>query len=110
MHGLRHDEELAVAAQLASTDSAPFVHRDQHGLAPGSRADVVLLEAANVQDALLRTPRRELVLAGGRVDVEGGELVSTLRAAHGDCSRCRRRRCRASAPPPAPPDATPGRS
>ncbi|ATG50607.1 cytosine deaminase [Brachybacterium vulturis] len=75
VHGLRHDAELAAAVQLTTTDSAPFVHRDQHELAPGSRADVVLLEAENVQDALLRTPRRELVLAGGRVVVEGGELT-----------------------------------
>lgn len=75
LHGLLYDEDLAAAVHLATTDSAPFVHRDQHELVPGSRADVVLMEAENVQDALLRTPRRELVLAGGRVVVEGGELT-----------------------------------
>lgn len=74
LHGLRYDEDLVGAVELATTASAPFVHRAQHDLVPGSRADVVLVDAENVQDALLRAPRRELVLAGGRVVVEGGEL------------------------------------
>ena len=51
------------------------MHRDGHGLQPGRIADVVLVEAENVQDALLRGPRREVVVAGGRVVVDGGELL-----------------------------------
>jgi cytosine deaminase len=42
---------------------------------PGSRADVVLLDAENVPDALVRAPARRLVIAGGQVVVEDGELV-----------------------------------
>ena len=38
-------------------------------------ADVVLLDAENVPDALVRAPRRSLVLAGGRTVVRDGELV-----------------------------------
>lgn len=75
LHGLRYDEELVDAVRLTSTDSASFVHRDQHDLVVGSRADVVLVDAENVPDALLRAARREVVLAGGRVVVEGGELA-----------------------------------
>jgi cytosine deaminase len=35
----------------------------------------VLVDAENLPDALLRAPRRELVVAGGRVVAEAGELV-----------------------------------
>jgi len=74
--GLRTDEELAEAVALASTRAIGFVHRERHGLGVGDRADVVLLDAQNVPDALVRTPRRELVVAGGRVVTRAGELVN----------------------------------
>jgi cytosine deaminase len=35
----------------------------------------VLLDAENTPDALVRAPRRALVLAGGRVVVRDGELL-----------------------------------
>lgn len=73
--GLRHDEEIASAVHLATTGSASFVHRDQHDLLPGSRADVVLVDAENVQDALIRAPRRDVVVAGGQVVVNEGVLL-----------------------------------
>jgi cytosine deaminase len=36
-------------------------------LQPGDRADIVLLDAENVMDALVRMPSRELVVGAGRV-------------------------------------------
>lgn len=75
IQGLRHDEEIASALRLITTDSARFVGRDQHDLSPGSRGDVVLVDAENLPDALLRAPRRELVVAGGRIVAEAGELL-----------------------------------
>jgi len=75
LHGLRTDEELAYAVELATTAGAPFVHREAHGLVPGARADIVLIDAENVQDALVRASRRELVVAGGQVVVDDGELL-----------------------------------
>ncbi|MGW1427826.1 amidohydrolase [Streptomyces sp. NPDC002431] len=74
LHGLRTDGELAHAVELATTRAAGFVHRAAHDLVVGARADIVLLDAENVQDALVRAPRRQLVLAGGRVVVQDGEL------------------------------------
>ncbi|MFG3531743.1 amidohydrolase [Streptomyces sp. NPDC047917] len=74
LHGLRTDEELAYAVELASTRAAGFVHRDTHDIVAGARADIVLLDAENVQDALVRSPRRQLVVAGGQVVVQDGEL------------------------------------
>jgi cytosine deaminase len=60
---------------LASTEAASFVHRAQHDLAVGSRADIVLMDAQNVPDALVRGAQREVVVAGGRVVVDGGQVV-----------------------------------
>ncbi|HET6741214.1 MAG TPA: amidohydrolase [Kribbella sp.] len=74
LHGLRTDEDLTYAVELATTYGAGFVHRDNHGLTPGARADIVLLDAENAPDALVRAPRREVVIAGGQVVVRDGEL------------------------------------
>jgi len=75
LHGLRTDDELARAVELATGRAAGFVHRDRHELVPGARADLVLLDAENVPDALVRAPVRRLVIAGGRVVAKDGELV-----------------------------------
>jgi cytosine deaminase len=75
LHGLRTDDELEYAVELATTAGAPFVHRDGHTLTAGSRADVVLLDAENVPDALVRAPRRETVVAGGQLVVHDGDLL-----------------------------------
>jgi cytosine deaminase len=74
LHGLRADEDLTYSVELATTAAAPFVHRANHALAPGARADVVLIDAENVPDALVRAPRRDVVIAGGQVVVDHGEL------------------------------------
>ncbi|MEV0286997.1 amidohydrolase [Kribbella sp. NPDC050820] len=71
LHGLRTDEELEYAVRLATR----FVDHDGGTLAPGARADVVLIDAQHAPDALVRAPRRELVVAGGRIVVRDGELV-----------------------------------
>ncbi|HEY9292926.1 MAG TPA: amidohydrolase [Microlunatus sp.] len=74
LHGLRTDEDLTYAVELATTYGAGFVHRANHGLTVGARADIVLLDAENAPDVLVRAPRRELVIAGGQVVVRDGEL------------------------------------
>lgn len=74
LHGMRKDEDLRYAVELATSQAAGFVHREKHDLIPGARADIVVLEAENVQDALVRVPRRSLVIAGGRLVVSDGEL------------------------------------
>lgn len=79
LHGLRLDEDLSYAVELATRAAAGFVHRDVHDLAPGARADIVLIDAENVPDALVRAPRREVVVAGGRVVAREGELLVACR-------------------------------
>lgn len=69
--GLVRDDDLSRVVQLATRDGARFVGGALGGvpldLVPGGRADVVLLDAENVMDALVRMPPRELVVGGGRV-------------------------------------------
>lgn len=64
---LVRDEDLTRVMELATSAAAPFVGLPQHALVVGSRADVVLIDAENVMDVLVRTPRRELVVGAGRV-------------------------------------------
>ncbi len=75
LHGLRTDEELITAVELATVGGAPFVGRPSHELVPGARADLVLIDAENVPDALVRAPTRAVVIAGGRVVARDGVLV-----------------------------------
>lgn len=72
---LRTDAELVGAAQIATSQAAAFVGREVHDLVPSARADLVLVDAENVPDAVVRAPRRETVLAGGRLVVQDGQLL-----------------------------------
>lgn len=64
--GLVHDEDLLRVVQLATSASAWAVGREVHDLVEGARADIVLVDAENPMDALVRQPERALVIAGGR--------------------------------------------
>ncbi|MFI8997802.1 amidohydrolase [Streptomyces sp. NPDC053542] len=75
LHGLRTDEDLAAAVRLATSEGRRFVHRDRHDLVAGAPADLVLVDAENVQDALVRVAGRKLVMAGGRVVARDGDLL-----------------------------------
>ncbi|GAA1941168.1 amidohydrolase family protein [Microbacterium aoyamense] len=65
--GIVRDEDLFRVAELASSAAASFVGRQAHDLVAGAPADLVLLDAENPMDAIVRTPPRELVLGRGRV-------------------------------------------
>jgi cytosine deaminase len=71
----RHDDELVTAARVASSDAARFVGREVHDLVVGGPADVVLVDAENVPDAVVRAPGRALVVAGGRVVARDGDVL-----------------------------------
>ncbi|MGG6898605.1 amidohydrolase family protein [Rhizobium sp. BR 315] len=75
LHGLRHDDKLTAAVELATRGGAHFVGRDVHDLVAGARADIVLLDAENVPDALVRCPPRRLVISGGCVAARNGEVL-----------------------------------
>lgn len=64
--GLVRDEELLRVVELATRAGAWAVGREVHDLVEGARADIVLVDAENPMDALVRQPERALVIAGGR--------------------------------------------
>lgn len=55
--------------------SVPFGQLAGHGLVAGARADVVLLDAENVPDALVRAPGDRTVITGGRLVAADGALL-----------------------------------
>ncbi|WP_020576796.1 amidohydrolase [Actinopolymorpha alba] len=72
LSGWRYDEDLRSAVEIATCAGAGFVGRTAHDLAPGAPADMVLLDAENLQDAVTRAPSRDTVIVGGRVVVGPG--------------------------------------
>ena len=74
-HRVRYDEDFVAVTRLATSAAKSFVHRDSHDIEVGAPADIVLLDAENVPDAIVRAPRRELVVAGGSVVTRAGELL-----------------------------------
>ena len=64
---LVRDEDLRRVVELATTDGGPFAGTGRNTLSLGGRADLVLIDAENAMDALVRMPPRELVLGAGRV-------------------------------------------
>lgn len=61
------DEDLARVMDVATRAAARFVGRGVHDLVPGAVADVVLVDAEHELDALVRVPRREVVIGAGRL-------------------------------------------
>ncbi|GAA1651313.1 amidohydrolase family protein [Microbacterium flavum] len=64
---LVRDEDLRRVIELAAGGSAGFAGLPANRLAVGDRADIVLLEAENPMDALVRTPPRQAVFGAGRL-------------------------------------------
>ncbi|WP_425837116.1 amidohydrolase family protein [Microbacterium sp. PA5] len=65
------DEDLRRVVEIATGASGAFVGLPVNALRAGDRADIVLVDAENPMDALVRTPPRALVIGGGRVLSEG---------------------------------------
>jgi len=74
--GLRTDDGLALALDLATGAAAQAIGYGPYGLEIGARGDFVALEAETVAEAVVNRPPRALVVKGGRVIARGGVLVS----------------------------------
>ncbi|OBG40904.1 MULTISPECIES: amidohydrolase family protein [Mycolicibacter] len=64
---LMTDDELGYAASLITDSAAAVLGLDGYGLQPGCRADLVVVEAAGVAEAVAAHPERRWVLHDGRV-------------------------------------------
>ncbi|WP_175148415.1 amidohydrolase family protein [Paraburkholderia ultramafica] len=71
-YGLRRDDELALAFDCVSSTAARGCGFTQYGLQPGARADLVLLDADTLAQAIVARPPRKLVVANGRIVARNG--------------------------------------
>ncbi|MEJ1089619.1 amidohydrolase family protein [Microbacterium sp. Mu-80] len=65
--GVVRDEDLRRVVEPATSLAAPFAGVERNDLSVGSRADVVVVDAENPMDALVRILPRESVIGGGRL-------------------------------------------
>jgi cytosine/adenosine deaminase-related metal-dependent hydrolase len=63
----RTDPELTEAFRLVSDRTAAALGLGAYGLVTGAPADLVLIHAETIPEAVVARPRRELVVAKGRV-------------------------------------------
>jgi cytosine deaminase len=74
-NGLRRDDELVWAVECVTTQAARGCHFAKYGLNPGDRADLVLLDAETIAEAVVAAPPRRLVISGGHIVARDGALV-----------------------------------
>ncbi|WP_153305251.1 amidohydrolase family protein, partial [Variovorax soli] len=77
-YNLRRDDELALALDCVTEAGARACGFAGYGLAPGCRADLVLVDAQTVAHAVVERPVRRLVVSGGRVVARQGSLLKGL--------------------------------
>jgi cytosine deaminase len=65
--GARRDEDLATALEVATSGGATVLGLPDYGLDPGCAADLLLVEAATLGEAVVTHPPRTLVLKAGRI-------------------------------------------
>lgn len=75
-NNFRRDEEVALAFDCVSAAGARGCGFADHGLAPGARADLVLVDARSLAEAVVARPPRRLVVSGGRVVARDGALMA----------------------------------
>jgi cytosine/creatinine deaminase len=75
-NALRRDDELDWALDCVTTQAARGCGFADYGLAPGDRADLVLVAAETIAEAVVAAPPRRLVVAGGRIVARDGALVT----------------------------------
>lgn len=73
--GLRTDEGLAMAFELATGAAAQALDYGPYGLELGARADFVAVAAETLAEAVVERPVRSLVVKGGRITTRDGALV-----------------------------------
>ncbi len=75
-NNFRRDDEIALAFDCVSGAGAEGCGFEGYGLAPGARADLVLVDARTLAEAVVVRPARRLVVAGGRIVARNGALLN----------------------------------
>ena len=69
------DSEFALALDCATVHAARAIGLEGYGLAPGCRADFLMVDAETPGDAVCRRPSARRVVRAGRIVAEDGRLV-----------------------------------
>lgn len=77
---LRRDDEVQWAFDCVSAGAARACGFADYGLTPGARADLVLVQASGVAEAVAQRAPRRLVVSGGRVVARHGQLLGDVAA------------------------------
>lgn len=75
-YDLRRDDDLQLAFDTVSVAGARGCGFADYGLHVGARADLVLIDAESVAQAVVARPKRKLVMANGRIVARDGALVA----------------------------------
>ncbi|MBP0465087.1 amidohydrolase family protein [Roseomonas sp. PWR1] len=75
-NNFRRDDEVAIAFDCVAAAGAKGCGFADYGLEPGARADLVLVEARSLAEAVVTRPARRLVVSGGRIVARDGALVA----------------------------------
>jgi cytosine deaminase len=75
-NGFHRDEDLAFAFACCSTAGARALGLQEHGTAPSQKADLVVVDAETLGEAVIEQPPRKLVIKGGKVVAENGRVVA----------------------------------
>ncbi len=71
----RRDEELEIGFDMVTAAPARVIGLTPYGIAVGSPADFIVVEAGSVAEAVATRPRRKMVIKTGRVIARDGVLV-----------------------------------
>lgn len=71
---LRRDDEVQWAFECVSASAARACGFADYGLMPGARADLVLVQASGIAEAVAQRAPRRLVVSGGQVVARDGQL------------------------------------
>jgi cytosine/adenosine deaminase-related metal-dependent hydrolase len=74
-NNLRRDDEIEMALDVATYGGAKVMGDVDYGLAPGCRADFVLVDGETHVEAVIERPARWLVVKNGRVVAREGECL-----------------------------------
>ncbi|WP_210485959.1 amidohydrolase family protein [Microvirga antarctica] len=74
-NNLRRDDEVAMALDTCTWGGARMMGLENYGLAPGSRADLVLLDGETLAEAIVSRRPRKLVMKAGRIVARDGAAL-----------------------------------
>jgi cytosine deaminase len=71
----RHDPDLEFVFDLVTAAGERVLDLEDYGLKVGGPADLVVVEAATIAEAVATRPRRKMVIKAGRIVAQDGVLA-----------------------------------